>query len=224
MLYVYAITECDRIPGILGLHGAPVRTVGKQGLFAVVSDHDELQLEPNEDELWAHENVVEDLMDRGSVLPMRFGSGLADDGAVIRVLDERRSELATALERVRGAVELSVRLAIASEPESLQERSPASDQAGPGTAYLLDRLRHERHENEMTSQIHEHLASLARASTSWSGDSGRRLWKAAYLVSDERLDAFAEQVNSLDTQLNGGTVLCTGPWPPYSFSSGGATS
>jgi hypothetical protein len=154
---------------------------------------------------------------------MRFGSGLADDRAVLRVLDDRRSELAAALERVRGAVELSVRLALTSEPESPPERSPVTDERGPGTAYLLDRLRHERHQNEMTSRIHEPLASLARASTDWSGESGRRSWKAAYLVSDERLEAFAAQVQALDAQLTGGTVLCTGPWPPYSFSSGDAT-
>jgi hypothetical protein len=39
-------------------------------------------------------------------------------------------------------------------------------------------------------------------------------------VSRDRVAAFTEQVDRLDAELAGGAVLCTGPWPPYSFSSG----
>jgi hypothetical protein len=40
----------------------------------------------------------------------------------------------------------------------------------------------------------------------------------AYLVDRARLDAFRERVESLGSDLVRGTVMCTGPWPPYSFA------
>jgi hypothetical protein len=222
MLYLYAIAESNRIPDIPGLRGASLKAVGQPGLVAISSEHDELKLEPSEDELWAHERVVEDLLESEAVLPMRFGSSLPSEAAVLSFLDDRRQELRQALEHVRGAVELSVRVAIRPDPGGMQNGSGADDEQASGTAYLLDRLRSERRDQDVTAQVHEPLSTLARASTPWSSEPRRKRWKAAYLVSRDRVEAFAEQVDRLDTELGGGAVLCTGPWPPYSFSSGGS--
>jgi hypothetical protein len=220
MLYLYAITESDRIPAIEGLRRATLTAVGEPGLLAVVSAHDEL--EPDQDDLWTHEQVVEGLTAGGPVLPMRFGSWLPDEPAVHAFLSERRQALEEAFERVRGAVELSVRVAIGPAPEG-RDQTAADDQAtDSGTAYLLDRLKVERNQKEVTQQIHRPLASLARASTSWSGEPPRRHWKAAYLVSRDRIEEFIEQIDRLDSELSGGAVICTGPWPPYSFTAGEA--
>ena len=219
MLYLYAIAESTRVPDLRGLRGAPLKAVGEAGLFAIASEHDELRVEPSEDDLWAHEHVVEDLMDNGSVLPMRFGSALASEDEVLEVLARRRQDFEAALERVRGAVELSVRVAIAAEPDDSENDSKDREEQGPGTAYLLERLHRERHQSKATTRVLETLESLARASTGWSGELRRRQWKAAYLVSHDRIDAFTEQVNLLDAELGDATVLCTGPWPPYSFSA-----
>ena len=215
MLYLYAITESRRVPAAPGLRGAPLKLVGDAGLYAVASEHDELRVEPNEADLWAHEAIVEDLMSDGSVLPMRFGSAVADEKALRGFLEERRRSLEQALERVRGAVELSVRVAVASEPDT----QAAAEEPGSGTAYLLDRLKQQRHQTAMTARVHQPLVPLSRASTSWSGEPRRRLWKAAYLVGIEDIEAFTQQVDMLDAELGAASVLCTGPWPPYSFSS-----
>jgi hypothetical protein len=45
---------------------------------------------------------------------------------------------------------------------------------------------------------------------------------AAYLVARERIDEFVSRVAELDAQAPDAHVLCTGPWPPYSFSERGA--
>ena len=53
MLYLYAIT--DDAGGQFertGLRGSALRTVGADGLFAVVSHHEDLHLEATEDDLW----------------------------------------------------------------------------------------------------------------------------------------------------------------------------
>ena len=223
MLYLYAITESDRVPTISGLHGASLRAVGRPPLLAIASEHDDLLLEPAEDVLWSHEQVVEELMKAGSVLPMRFGSSLPDEAAVLAFLEGRRQSLREALECVRGAVELSVRVATGKD---LDGRGGAgADGRATGTAYLLDRLERERREKEVTVRVHTPLSSLARASTSWSGELRRSEWKAAYLVNHDRIDAFTEVVDHLDSELGGGgAVICTGPWPPYSFTAGAAAA
>jgi hypothetical protein len=220
VLYLYAITESGRLPTIEGLRGASLRAVGRPGLVAVASEHEESSLEPDEADLWSHERVVEQLMDPGPVLPMRFGSTLPGEGAALAFLDDRRQELEQALERVRGAVELSVRVAVSVEAQA--EPQGDGDDPPTGASYLLDRLKSENLQHEFTDLVHQPLASLARASTTWSGELRRRQWKAAYLVSSARVDEFAQQVDRLDSELSGAAVICTGPWPPYSFAGGEA--
>jgi hypothetical protein len=58
----------------------------------------------------AHERVLEAIMERGPVLPLRFGTELESEDELAAVLAERRDELARGLERVRGRVELGLRV------------------------------------------------------------------------------------------------------------------
>jgi hypothetical protein len=192
--------------------------VGEGGLFAIVSAHEELRIQPTEDDLWVHDGVVEALMDGASVLPVRLGSLLTDDAAVVASLRERRPEFEAALERVRGAVELGVRAAMAPEDAIEPEPEDAEGAAGPGTEYMQARLRLARRGTEASSRIHQPLASLARASAFRVSSRERPLLHAAYLVDRERVEDFMARVDELDTQSEA-MIVCTGPWPPYSFSS-----
>ncbi|MDQ6749438.1 MAG: GvpL/GvpF family gas vesicle protein, partial [Actinomycetota bacterium] len=135
MVYVYAVTEPRRHPpSVPGLDGDPLRAVSAGELTAVVSDRDEAQLDVTEDALWAHERVVESLLDEGAVLPMRFGSVLPDDAAVQAMFSQRGEEFADGLQRVRGAVELGVRAAWDLDVSPADDREPVSQ--GPGAAYI----------------------------------------------------------------------------------------
>jgi hypothetical protein len=42
--------------------------------------------------------------------------------------------------------------------------------------------------------------------------------RAAYLVDRDAVGAFAARVAQLQAAQHGAQILCTGPWPPYSFS------
>jgi Gas vesicle synthesis protein GvpL/GvpF len=217
VLYLYAITESAASPPMAGLDGAPPRAVGDAGLFAIVSEHDGLEVEATEDDLWAHESVVEALMDAGAVLPVRLGTVMRDDAAVLESLRERREELGSALERVRGAVELGVRAAVVAEPVSVGA-STGADAAGPGTAYMMGRLSRERQGSEAAARIHEPLAFLARASTFRVSAQERPVLRASYLVDRDRVEEFMARVEELD-ERGEAAIVCTGPWPPYSFTS-----
>jgi hypothetical protein len=52
--------------------------------------------------------------------------------------------------------------------------------------------------------------------------SGWELLRAAYLVDRDAVGGFTARVDALQREHPELAVLCTGPWPPYSFAEGGA--
>jgi Gas vesicle synthesis protein GvpL/GvpF len=220
VLYVYAITDVSYPPPRRGLRGAELRSVGDDGLFAIVSEHPGGGIEANEENLWAHEDVVEGLLGDAAVLPLRLASLVANEDDVRAMLRERRSEFRSALEHVRGAVELGVRVELP-EAEHATAAVGASEGGGvgPGTAYMLKRLDRERRAADTAARIHRPLAGLARDSVRANRSLRRSILAASYLVDIDRIDAFRDRVDELSAELDGGTIVCTGPWPPYSFSS-----
>jgi gas vesicle protein GvpL/GvpF len=218
VLYVYAITDSS-FPGTAatGLHGAPLLALGSGPVKALVSEH-AVTPEPDEDLLWVHERVVEELMEGATILPMRFGSTVDRPEALLAMIEQRREEFTTSLERVRGAVELSVRAQLPIDAEPVDAESRLTRHFGPGTTYLLERARDRRRGEDAAKLIHRPLAALARRSVQKAGSGDPHGFKAAYLVDDGLVEAFAERVENLNTTLGDLKVSCTGPWPPYSFA------
>jgi hypothetical protein len=221
VLHVYAIADSPASPEVVGLDGADPRTVGEAPPFAVVSEHDQLSPRLSEGDLWAHEAVIESLMDRATVLPMRFDSAVAEEAELRRILDRRRGEFEALLTAVRGAVELGVRAQLAGDEEddAVAEEPGAGGGGGPGTAYLRARARDRQRSAVAVARIHQPLAALSRQSRRSAAGLRPGSFKAAYLVDRDRVDAFRAQVDRLDSELGSGRIVCTGPWPPYGFSS-----
>ena len=230
MVYLYAVTDAGlELTDEHGFDAAPLRAVVAGRVQAIVCDIPE-RPRTTEGALWEHEAVVEELMKAGAVLPVRFGSTLADDAQVEAMLHEREDELVAGLERVRGAVELGVRAlwdsgqgspSRESATEGEHDAREAGDDvspAGEGTAYLLGRLERRRRSQELAARVHEPLAALAREATHKVPPAPQVLLTGAYLVEEGSLDAFRDLAEELDRALDGVAVLATGPWPPYSFA------
>jgi Gas vesicle synthesis protein GvpL/GvpF len=143
------------------------------------------------------------------ILPVRFGSRVEDEAAVRRVLDERHEALTGALERVHGAVELSVR--VVGEDELEHDPGPAPG----GAAYI----RAKASRGATADSIHGELSALARAAVIHGSDARDELLRAAYLVDRAGVEAFTARVASVQQERPQLRLLCTGPWPPYSFTS-----
>lgn len=208
MIDLYAITD-DPAPPLPD--APPLSAVATHGLAMVCAPAEDVEV--SAEVLWRHEEVVEALMRDRDVLPVRFGTRLEDETAAARALGERHRELAAALDRVRGAVELSVRM--------LGER-PRNDAAATGRVSGADYLRAKAravaaHEDALRA-VHEPLARRARASKQRSARERNELLRAAYLVDRAAVDGFVELVSELQAANPSVRLLCTGPWPPYSFS------
>ena len=221
MIYLYAITTARGRPGPLprqGLDGAPVRVVDHAGLAAVVSDRDDATLVADTDALWAHERVVEAVMDEATVLPVRFGTQFSSEGDLLGVLDQRCDALSEALARLVGKVELGVRALWPGEPDHQRER-PES-----GTGYMMAKLEGMRREADrrhraagVATALDEPLARLSHASNRRVMVTDRLVLSGAYLVGEDRVAEFRDMVADLQSAHPHLEVLCTGPWPPYSF-------
>lgn len=215
MNYLYAVVDRPRAaPEDRGLDGSPLRIIGEDGLAAVVSERREAEVEISEEALWAHERVVEALMGEGPVLPMRFGSVLPDDEAVKAILSERHEEFSRALDRVSGAVELGVRAAW--DPEAAAEDDAATH--GPGATYLLGLSRSRQRASALAERLDRALDGLFRMRSQRLLTSPSVPLNAAYLVDRGKLDAFRRRVGAFAAEVDEAEIVCTGPWPPYSFS------
>jgi hypothetical protein len=196
VIELYAITDDPAPPE------PPLRAVKCDGLTALCAPVEQREL--TAEVLWEHEEVVESLMEERDLLPMRFGTVVEDDEAAVRALEERLEELRNSLDRVRGAVELAVR----AEAVAPEDHVPL---ATTGAEYI----RAKAHRAEAARLLHEPLAFLARESVVHSGPE---LLRAAYLVDREAVESFVGLVRRLQATHEGLRVLCTGPWPPYSFA------
>lgn len=228
-VYLYAITEpADQAAlELRGFERALVTILPYQRIAAAVSPL-AAPVEATPANLWLHEGVVEALMPTCAVLPVRFGTLLPDDARARAILEAHYHAFATALERVRGRVELGLRVLWdddAGHPASASGGLEREDSLrSPGRQYLAARLQEERRTQAMrqraqvlTEQIHQPLARLAVESTQKVLLTPRMLLAAAYLVDRERVDAVRAETEVLAAAFSALQFLCTGPWPPYHF-------
>jgi hypothetical protein len=133
---------------------------------------------------------------------VRYGCQFPDARSLCGALGPRREDLRHDLARVRGRIELGLRIVAASPAR------PAS-----GRDYLHGRL----DEEAQAGRAHDLLASLAVDTALAPPAAGRPLLTASYLVERDAAETFASEVERLRRELPAVELLCTGPWPPYSF-------
>jgi hypothetical protein len=171
-----------------------------------------------------HEEAVQALLGKTTVVPLRFGSIHQDPEAVRAFLDERRSEFRQALTNLQNRVELGVKAwlvetaegdAAAAAPTTGREYLNARRRARDDAAQASGRRA------EILARAHERLLSLSEAgvlnrpqSPELSGRDEIMLMNAAYLVQigDDRLAAEVGRLSVDEIAFE-----LTGPWVPYNF-------
>jgi len=193
----------------------------------------------------AHHAVVDALARLGPVAPVRLATVYRGDAALREVLARHRDGFSAALDRVTGRVEWGVKAyATPVEPGKDADAGPSAGPggndaggngaggAGRGAAYLRRRraqlsAREEGLQAALRSAeaIHTVLSQRAEAAQlhapqdpKLSGEEGAMVLNGAYLIGQDRADAFAESVRDLADRHSGVRLQLTGPWPAYSFA------
>ncbi|MEI8191950.1 MAG: GvpL/GvpF family gas vesicle protein [candidate division NC10 bacterium] len=227
--YIYGIVSFPpELSGeILGLGGNPVRLLPRGDVAAVVSRSTLTSWPLDDAHLTLHEAVVEEVMKSRPILPVRFNTLLRTEEAVIALLDERARDFRSALERVRGRVEMGLRVLWEPPGESEAPADQEIEGRGPGTEYLSRRLKDEWRRakllqagERLIQELDAPLRSLAIESRLQRFPTKRFLVAGAYLVERHRVDAFREGVMTARERFPRLRFLLTGPWPPYNFVNG----
>jgi hypothetical protein len=150
-------------------------------------------------------------MERGPVLPLRFGSRLDSEDELATALRERQQSLKRSLDRVRGRVELGVRVLDEGD-------APPRGGARSGRDYLLGRVAAHRRSEQAAREVHEPLTELAAASQRSDQPAPPAILVGSYLVDEAEVEAFRERAEALGQSQEEVRVVVTGPWAPYSFA------
>ena len=113
--YLYAIADAVEVPpvyGNIGINGAAVYVISQGPLAAIVSDITEKKIRPERKNLAAHNVVIKRLMDEVTVLPVAFGTIASSKKALHQILKHNSATFTEQLERVRGKVELGLRVVL----------------------------------------------------------------------------------------------------------------
>src|SRR4051794_10492296 len=108
--YVYAIVAHDTVlpPGLTGFGDGQLATLVSGSLAAVAVPLAPGGLQRTTENVLHHGAIVEALQHRGPVLPVRFGTIVADAAAVTRALAERQAGLMDDLAHLGDKVEIGL--------------------------------------------------------------------------------------------------------------------
>jgi hypothetical protein len=204
-LYIFALTDRP-LKTWVEEDGRVIESVPVENIFAVCERRPSCPA-VNEEELRRQHSIVLRIADAApAVLPARFGS-LVDEAELAKIVRERMNAFRDALERVRGNVQMTVRIAIS--------RSPARKDSPPqasGRAYLQRRL-------AMASTALPMRARVLLASVSALVVDERRKASDAGMVAIYHLVRRNDVRKYTDTLARGRVkgMRVTGPWPAFAF-------
>jgi hypothetical protein len=111
--YIYAIIDgiSDFSAAANGIDGRRPELISAHGITCVVSENASEHLRPERRHLTVHRDILNWLMARSSaVLPVRFGTIADSESGVRTLLSQNRDDLLRQLGRVRGKVEMGLRV------------------------------------------------------------------------------------------------------------------
>ncbi|MEL6644564.1 MAG: GvpL/GvpF family gas vesicle protein [Pseudomonadota bacterium] len=216
---------------------APLVSPVRDDLFLVFAPHDGSDILPRRRAMLHHASVLEHAMHAGTVLPMQFGMLAASQDAVAQRVAAKTTEVAAAIETLRGRVELGVRLAAAEE-----DALDATLQSAPAIRQMRDRLARSRRPGHF--QVAEFgrvlgdalarrraaeqrratadLAPFADASVLKAPESDAQVLRAEFLVKREASGQFTAAVEAFcdQSKFTAAAPLqarIVGPGPAYNF-------
>lgn len=229
-IYLYCVLRATREPpaGLRGIDAAPVRSVDLSGFGAWVSDVAATAIIASPERAQEHDRVVRAALEQETPLPARFGQVVAGESELRATLSERRTGFQAALDRVEGAVEMTIRLLVPSATGEERRDDATPVEGNPSGRRYLERLaaarREERNVLAKAALIRERVSAvvgqLVRAQAFASAGAGSSLITLSHLVPRENIAAYRNALLALRKEDPALAIMVSGPWAPYSFTEG----
>jgi hypothetical protein len=230
-IYLYCLLRATGDPpaDLPGVDGANVRAIDLGGVAAWVSDVAGTAIVASPGRAQAHDRVVRTALERETPLPARFGQVLAGEPELRTAVSARREAFESALRRVDGTVEMTLRMLVPA-PEHLEtagETAAGAQRATSGRDYLERVAAIQREERNVLARlaiVRDRVCSavkgLVRAESLAGAAAGSSLVTVSHLVPRENIDAYRNAVQALRHEDPALAIMVSGPWAPYSFTEG----
>ena len=231
-LYAYGIIDSNEKvdEGMRGLNEALLFDIPYRDIGIVVSDlGPQVQIKTKESIL-KHEEVVEALMDKFTVLPMRLYTVFSGTEEMLLKVKDHYEDFIENLDRVRGKCEYGIKVIWAGnviKERIVNARKNESALANPtqsGAKFMKEKYEKYKIDKEFEEEADRCIAivdgflnRLASEKKLEKLKTDNLLLSAAYLVDKEKSDDFKKAFEEL--RFSGGDLkyMLSGPWPAYNF-------
>ena len=233
-IYTYGVIDSNSIIAetIRGLEGACVYNIPYRDIGAVVSKQVYQIKEINRQDVLMHEEVVERLMEKSTILPVRFLTTFNQEEEVLVVLKEFYQDFKENLDRLRNKVEFGIRVIWPGETirnriiEAHKKTNADTVITGdtPAKSFIEAKFQDYKVDIEFQKEADKHISLIDNFFNRFISDkkleklrSNNLLLSASYLIEKERQYEFKEAFQRARRTPGNLKFLMTGPWPPYNF-------
>ena len=222
--------------GIKGVEGGDVYAISEGKLSAVVSDAEIKEYPISRENTLTHQKVIEEAMEEYDVLPISFGTVAESEKDVKeKILKPRAKELLSALEKIKGKIELNLKAVWLDMPSIFQEilkenkeiqlvKSQASRTSGierTNLAIVAGKIIARALEDKKEKEAEEILKPLKKIAEDFKENKvqlDQVIFNAAFLVLRKKEKEFDKEVLNLGEKYNKRIkFLYVGSLPPYNF-------
>lgn len=218
----------------MGERGDPVVTMHYKDLGAVVSTSPESEYDSSRRHMLNHTKVLEEVMERHSILPVRFNTISPDREMLERLLVARYDELLGELDRMEGKIEMGVKALwyegivfqeILAERADIRQLRDSLQGKSPDSTYYerirLGEMVEEAVRRKRSLDEDMILTTLSPFAVQFRANEifgERMIVNAAFLVERNREPEMDAAIRTLDAQQTQRVLFrYVGPVPPYNF-------
>jgi len=207
-IYIYGIVDGHK-QGELDIKGIgyaeKVYFVSFRDISAVVSNTAFVEYDPTEENVLAHENVIQEVLKQDlTMAPLRFCTIVYTKEDVMRLLQSAYMPFKANLSKIKHRRELGVKVFL--DVEKL--KSEVGEQA------LIDKSR------EMAIALNERLKKLADDTKLSEQITDDMIMNASFLVHKDAVEQFYNEIHDFDKQYTDKVrIRVSGPTAPYNFVS-----
>jgi hypothetical protein len=224
----------SRLAEIKGIDGSELAAFSHNGLTTVLGETNRGKVVADTENALAYAKVIDELFRYDAVLPVRYGTLIDSDVAVVTLLEKYGTIFKQNLQRLANKEEFSLKILWDYENGSSkirQQMEAAGVNAQPlfsGSSatkeYLLQKVKAHRFENALIVHAEQLIGEISLLVELFSPVhhfkkmvSKTMILEGVFLLEKGQKEGFSQAFGQLKNQHEDLRFLLTGPWPPYSF-------
>lgn len=237
---LYAITVLPDQPEFLlsflstvrGVDNSKLSVISHNGLMAIFGETVKGKAVANTENVLMYATVIEAMFRNFTVLPVRYGTLMDSEKAVIALLEKYGKAFKQNLSRLENKEELSLKVLWDPQKgnDKIRQQLQAYRAVAPFTGnsvskeYLLRKLKEHQFENALQSYVKRLVDEIGKLVIRFNTlhqfkkmVSETIILDAVFLLEKGQKKAFTQAIEQLRNKHESLHFFLTGPWPPYSF-------